>query len=235
MNNYFLAFLGAFVLFFAQSCATVSPNMHIVYTNDCWNHVKVVKAGDVKPTLPTACDKMIALPAYQMPGNVVVKTRFKNDVKGQISIDYLYEITDPLVFVTGAKFLLQSNAQEDDYNKENTALELAENTITDKIIKDIVRGITENMDAANFNESEFEANLEKEVNRLARDRGTVLSAFSIKVDFGKQTEEAIDAASAFGLYKANDMEEVGKEIMKANAGKPEIIIQQEKQNIDTKE
>lgn len=83
------------------------------------------------------------------------------------------------------------------------------------------------MDAANFNESEFEANLEKEVNRLARDRGTVLSAFSIKVDFGKQTEEAIDAASAYGLYKANDMEDVGKEIMKANAGKPEIIIQQE--------
>lgn len=235
MNNYFLAIFGAFVLFFTQSCGTVSPNMYILYTNDCWNHTTLAKSGDVMPQLETGCNKIVALPSYQMPGSVIVKTRFKNDVKGQISIDYLYQITDPLIFVTNAKFILQSNAQADDYNKENTALELAENTITDKIIKDIVRSITENMDAANFNESEFEANLEKEVNRLARDRGTVLSAFSIKVDFGKQTEEAIDAASAYGLYKANGMEKVGEEIMKANAGKPEIIIQQEKQQVDTKE
>lgn len=176
------------------------------------------------PQLNTGCNKIIALPAYQMPANVVVKTRFKNDVKGQITIDYLYEITDPLIFVTGAKFLLQSNIQADDYNKENQALELAENTITDKLIKDIVRQITENMDAANFNESEFEANLEKKANELSKSRGTNLSAFSIKVDFGKQTEEAIDAASAYGLYKANGMEKVGEEIMKANAGKTEIVI-----------
>jgi len=226
MNNYFLAFLGTLVLFLAQSCATVSPNMHLVYTNDCWNHVNVVKAGSIKPTLTKTCDKMIALPAYQMPGGVSVKTRFKNDVKGTITIDYLYEIDNPLLFVGEAKFLLQSNIQEDDYNKENQALELAENTITDKIVKDIVRGMTENMDAANFNETLFESELEKAVNKMSKDRGTTMSAFSVKVDFGNQTEEAIDAVSAYGLYKANGMEKVGEEIMKANAGKSQIIIQE---------
>lgn len=226
MKNHFLFILGLIAIISLQSCASVSPNMHLVYTNDCWNHINVVKAGNIKPKLYTACDKMIALPAYQMPGNVVVKTRFKNDVKGVISIDYLYEITDAIVFVKSAKFLLQSNIQEDDYNKDNAALELAENTITDKVIKDIVRTITENMDATNFNESEFEANLEKAVNAAAKERGTLLSAFSTKIDFGGQTEEAIDAASAYGLYKANGMEKVGEEIMKANAGKPQIIIQE---------
>lgn len=199
--------------------------MHVVYTNDCWNHIKVVKSGDIKPKLPYTCDKMIALPAYQMSGSVKVKTRFNSDAKGVINIDYLYEITDPIKFVGNAKFLLQSDLQEDDYNKDNQAIELAENTITDKIIKDIVRSITEKMDANNFNETEFESNLETAVNKIASNRGTSLSAFSIRVSFGKQTEGAIDAISANGLYKANNMEEVGKQIMIANAGKPQIVIQ----------
>ena len=221
MKNLILVFLVLVV----SSCTRVSPNMHLVYTNDCWNHVKVVKSGDIKPKLPYACDKMIALPAYQMPGSVEVKTRFNNDVKGIIYIDYLYEITDPINFVGNAKFLLQSDLQEDDYNKDNQAIELAENTITDKIIKDIVRSITEKTDATNFNETEFESNLETSVNKVAANRGTSLSAFSIRIAFGKQTEGAIDAISANGLYKANNMEEVGKAIMIANAGKPQIVIQ----------
>lgn len=226
MKNYFVAILVIAVCFLVQSCATVSPNMHLVYTNDCWNHISVVKAGGIKPKLYTACDKMIALPAYQMPGNVIVKTRFKNDVKGEIIIDYLYQIDSAILFVQNAKFLLQSNIQEDDYNKDNTALELAENTITDKIVKDIVREMTENMDATNFNESAFEDSLGISVNVMGKVRGTSMSAFSIKIDFGNQTEEAIDAVSAHSLYKANDMEQIGGEIMKANAGKSQIIIQQ---------
>lgn len=228
MKNLFFSLMALFTILLAQSCATVSPNMHLVYTNDCWNHVNVVKAGSIKPTLTKTCDKMIALPAYQMPGGVSVKTRFKNDVKGTITIDYLYEINNPLLFVEEAKFLLQSNIQEDDYNKENQALELAENTITDKIVKDIVRGMTENMDAANFNETQFESELDDAVNKISKGRGTTMSAFSLKVDFGEQTEEAIDAVSAYGLYKANGMEEVGKEIMKANAGKSQLIINEPK-------
>ena len=110
-KKFFSIILGVIILFGVQSCATVSPNMHLVYTNDCWNHINVVKAGNIKPTLTKTCDKMIALPAYQMPGSVEVKTRFKNDVKGNISIDYLYEIENPLLYVAEAKFLLQSNIQ----------------------------------------------------------------------------------------------------------------------------
>lgn len=234
MSKKLLILSISFVLILITSCTRVSPNMHLVYTNDCWNHINVVKAGSVKPKLPYACDKMIALPAYQMPGNVVVKTRFKNDVKGIISIDYLYEIVDPISFVKNAKFLLQADLQEDNYNKDNESIELAENTITDKIIKDIVRGLTENMDATNFNETEFETKLEKVVNDVAKSRGTILSAFSTKIDFGTQTEEAIDAISAYSLYKANGMEEVGGKIMVANSGKPQITIQ-EKTEIKEKE
>lgn len=84
------------------------------------------------------------------------------------------------------------------------------------------------MDATNFNESEFESELEKKVTLPSKERGISMSAFSMKIDFGPQTEESIDAASAYGLYKANGMEEIGKEIMKANAGKSQIIINQEK-------
>lgn len=226
MKNYFLAILVIAVCILAQSCATVSPNMHVVYTNDCWNHIATAKSGDVKPKLYTPCDKMIVLPAYQMPASVVVKTRFKNDVKGTIIIDYLYQIDSAVLFVRNAKFLLQADIQEDDYNKENQALELAENTITDKLVKDIVRTMTENMDATNFNESLFEDSLEYDVNIIGKSRGTSMSAFSIKIDFGDQTEEAIDAVSAHSLYKSNDMQEIGGEIMKARAGKSQIIIQQ---------
>ena len=49
MKNLRFCLMAIITLFAFQSCATVSPNVHLVYTNDCWNNIHVVKAGSVKP------------------------------------------------------------------------------------------------------------------------------------------------------------------------------------------
>jgi hypothetical protein len=209
-----------------QSCSTTSPNVHTIVTNDCWNKYRLVKPGDFKPKLRRTCDKQVVLPAYQMPGSVEVMARFEGDAKAKITVDYLYEIKNPMVFVSQAKFILQSGLDdEDDYSVPNNQLELAENTITDKLLKDIIRDSLSNISIMEFDESKFESILQIASNKMCISRGVSLSAISLKIEYGKQTEEAIDALSAKGMYESADEKELGDAIIKAKAGKPEINIQ----------
>jgi hypothetical protein len=213
------------LLLLLPACSTVSPNQFTLYTSDCWNHIEVVKAGDIMPTLNSPCKKMVTLPAFEMPGEVEVKTRFRGDVKGTIVVDYLYSITDPLAFVQTAKFLLQSNTENDDNSASNGAIEQAENTVIEKHVRDVVREKTETMDAQNFNESAFETDIVTALNSTAlRKIGIQISAPSVRVVFGPATETAIDAVSAQSLFESHGMKEVGQEILKAQAGKPEISV-----------
>ena len=223
LSRFPLLFLALVAL--AAACSTVPPNLHTIVTRDCWNHYTLVKPGDPKPRLNYTCEKQIVLPAYQMPGQVEIAGRFKGDAKATLIVDYLYEITDPLLFVSQAKFLLQSGLDDaDDYNTENKALELAENTITDKLVKDIVRDSLAKISIMDFDESAFENVLQTVSDKLSRTRGVTISAISLKIDYGPQTEQAKDAISAKGMYEAANAAELGEKIIAAQASKPEITI-----------
>lgn len=86
-NNFMKTlFFGIIAAIFISACSTVSLNQYTLYTSDCWNRIEVVQAGDIMPTLNSPCKKIVPLPAFDMPGEVEVKTRFKNDVKGTITV-----------------------------------------------------------------------------------------------------------------------------------------------------
>ncbi len=224
MKKLFFALFG--ILALLQSCTpSVMPNQYVVVTANCWNTMSVIKAGSVPPRLMTPCDRKIILPAYNMDGEVVVSARFMGDVKGEIKIDYQYEIKDPIMFVGAAKFITSSQTDAEG-NVDMNTLEKAENSVIDKIAKDIVREYIPTINPIDIDEGRIESDLTPKINKVLQERGILMSGISIDVDFKQQTEQALDAISAYNLYKNANLQDVGKEVIKAQAGKTEVTITQ---------
>lgn len=208
----------------ALSCTKVTPNQWMVVTSDCWQTSKVVKAGEVPPRLLTYCDQKIVLPAYLMDGQVKVQCRFKGDVKGTLNLDYQYEIIDPQAFIQAAKFIT-SAATDDNGLVDLNTLEKAENLAIDKIVKDVTREYIPTVNPIDIEESKIESDILEQVNKTLSERGVKMIAPSCQIDFQSQTEVALDAVSAYNLYKNAGLERLGEGIITNQALKPEINIQ----------
>lgn len=213
----------SFLLLFVSCIPSVTPNEFVVVTSDCWNHMEVIKAGKTPPRLITACDRKIVLPAYLMDGTAEVPARFLGDVKGIIKFDYQYEIIDAIKFVSSAKFVTSSQTDEKGVVDMNV-LERAENSVIDKIIKDVTRDYIPTVNPVDIEESKIEVDILTPVNKRLEERGIVLSTMSVDVDFKQQTEQALDVISAYNLYKNAGIPEIGAKVIENQAGKPDLQV-----------
>lgn len=225
MKQLVVLFSTALLLITMQSCDRAQANVQTLISNDCGVTWELVKPGEVIPKRIGACALKTTIPGFPMVGESHFKTTFANNVKAQIDLDYEYVITDPVKFITEAKFLAKTNSDGDDVSGNDSRFESAENSIIDKRIKDVSRDLLNGVDIVDFDQSEFEDKLLEAVNKLLEDRGVHINYISFVPEPSEQTSQAIDVATAWRIYESKHLEEVGKQVISNKAGANKIIIQ----------
>lgn len=218
--------IGFTVLFSTEGCIPkVTPNEWVLVTSNCWNSMSVVEAGDVAPRLMTSCDRKIVLPKAGIDGEVVVSVRFKGDVKADVKISYMFQITDPRLYVKHAKSIL-SSPTDAEYRPNTDVMEKAENAVIDIMIKNVVREYANQVLATDKDESDIETDVVPLINKRLADRGVEIFDPSVDLLFGQQTEAAFDVISANNLYKSAGIESLGSQVISNQALKPDINVSQ---------
>lgn len=207
-----------------ESCDRAQANVNTLISNDCGQSWKLINPGDAIPKRMVACELKTTIPGSPMVGESHFKTTFANNVKAQIDLDYEYIITDPVIFITDAKYLANTNSDADDVSGNSSRFESAENSIIDKRIKDVSRDLLNKVDIVDFDQSEFEDRLLTQVNTELAKRGVRINFLSFVPEPSEQTAQAIDVATAMRIYSSKNMEEVGKLIMANKAGANHITI-----------
>ena len=125
----------------------------------------------------------------------------------------MWEIADPLKFVTEAKELRGGG----DYTSD-ASLEIIESRLIDRHFHDISAKLLVDEDVKSFDQARFEARLTPELNKDMEQYGVRITAVSVVPEFGEQLETALDAAQALEVYKSIGEEALGKDIIRAKAG-----------------
>lgn len=218
-----------FMLLTFQSCEKSQANVRTLISNDCGKTWELIPVGQTIPKRLTTCELKTTIPGAPMTGESHFKTNFANKVKTNIDMDYEYEITDPVKFITEAPYLAKSNSDADNVSSDPSRFESAENSIIDKRIKDIARDLLLNIDIVEFDQSEFEDTLQIQVNKALSDRGVHINYLSFVPTPSEQTEQAIDVATAMKIYESKGLSEIGKQVIanKAGATKIEMSVKSE--------
>jgi hypothetical protein len=209
---------------YLESCSRAQANVQTLYTNDCGQTWKLIKAGDAIPKALTACEYSVTIPDYPMQGESRFKASFKDRVLADIEISYDYIITDGMAFISEAKYLGKAGADAQDASNAAAAYETAENSVIDKRIKEIARNLLPTEDIVDFSQSDFEDQLLKEVNKLLESRGVKLNFLSFVPQPSEQTAQAIDVATAYKIYESKGLQDVGKSVMSERAGATKIEV-----------
>ena len=217
-------FILTTALLFTNCRGIINPNEWVVTTPDCWNNIFVQEAGEPIPRLFTACDRMIILPATYLAAEFSTETKFADRLAGNVQLTYQWRIIDPKKFVGAAKSIVSAQTSSDDQKVDPDALEAIENSVVDKMLINIIREFTPKVDALNIDELALEIALGDLAAKSNRERGIEFANISVNVDLSPQAEEALDVISALNFYKANDEEELGREIIKAKAGATNITV-----------
>lgn len=205
-------------------------SVQTVVTRDCGVSWEVIKPGLAIPKAGlNYCFKTVTIPDYPMQGDTEFRVNFKNKAFGRVKIDYDYNISEPIAFLSEAKYVGNQSTSADK-KANDSGFEAAENGVIDKRIKEIVKGLTPEHDIVDFDPSAFEDEILPKINELTSQKGVKLNFLTFTLFTDTQTNQAIDSASAMRIYKANDLEELGKELMKSRAGATQINVDADSEN-----
>lgn len=215
------------VLFSIQSCNYAKSNQQVVVSDDCGMTWKKINAGDAVPKGGlNACYMKVVIPNYPMQGESKFISNLKDRVRANVHIDYDYSITEPLAFIKQAKYIGKANANADDPDAINeSAFESAENMVIDKRIKDVAKGVFINEDIVELDQSEIEAHLLNESNKVLEPLGVRLNFITLTFDLDEQTRQAIDVSTAMKIYESKGLQDIGKQVMTQRAGATKIVVE----------
>lgn len=214
------------------ACDRAPSNVYTLQTTDCGQTWKTIKTGERIPSTATVlCGYNTVIPNFPMQGDLEFKAQFDKNVLVSVRISYDYEIVEPSLYLSEAKFLgKQSSSAADAAAKTNTgAFETAENQVIDKRIREAMTSRTVAMNIVTFNPAKFEDELFDASNKLLKERGVKLNSMTMVLIPEEQTRTAIDMATAVNVYRSNGMEELGQRIAVARAGATKIVIGKEKE------
>ena len=220
----FLSILVA--AFFLAACSRVPSNVHALSTEDCGATWRLLKAAASVPKHTTnPCGYNTAIPAWPMSGDTGFRTQFENKVTTVARISYTYEITDPVPFLSEARYLgKMGGTLEISAGGTDARFEMAENTIIDKLIREVTTDLTRTMDLVNTDPSKLEMSVQKSVTEELKKKGITLGDMAFVLEMDDLTRMAIDTATAVRIYQASGIGELGKDIMKARAGAAQITV-----------
>jgi len=218
--------------FVMNSCNYAKSNQQVVVSSDCGMTWEEIKAGDAVPKAGlNACYMKVVIPNYPMQGESKFISNLKDRVRANVHIDYDYSIISPLAFIKQAKYLGKANTNADDEAAIGKAFEGAENMIIDKRIKDIAKGVFINADIVELDQSDMEANLLNESNKVLEPLGVHLNFITLTFDLDEQTRQAIDVTTAMKIYESKGLQDVGKQVIIQRAGATKININENKTEI----
>lgn len=122
-------------------------------------------------------------------------------------------------------FLGKANTDADNEEAIGKAFEGAENMVIDKRIKDIAKGVFINADIVELDQSDMEAHLLNESNKILEPLGVHLNFITLTFDLDEQTRQAIDVTTAMKIYESKGLQEIGKQVIIQRAGATKIIIE----------
>lgn len=210
----------------AQSCNYAKSNQQVVVSDDCGMSWKKINAGDAVPKGGlNACYMKVVIPNYPMQGESRFVSNLKDRVRANIHIDYDYSITDALAFIKQAKFLGKANVDADNEDAIGKSFEGAENMVIDKRIKDVAKAVFLNEDIVELDQSDMEAHLLSESNKVLEPLGVRLNFITLTFDLDEQTRQAIDVSTAMKIYDSKGLNDVGKAVMIERAGATKITVE----------
>lgn len=216
----------AVLLLIITGCSYAKSNQQVVVSEDCGVTWKKVNIGDAVPRAGVnVCYMKVVIPNYPMQGESKFLTNLKDKVRAIAHIDYDYSITDPLLFIKQAKFLGNRNADADsDAALNGKTLEIAENMVIDKRIKEVAKGYFIDEDIVDMDQSDLEAKLLVQSNKVLEEFGVQLNFITLTFDLDEQTRQAIDVSTAMKIYESKGLQDVGKSVMIQRAGATKITV-----------
>ncbi|WP_295093742.1 hypothetical protein [uncultured Flavobacterium sp.] len=220
-----------------QSCNYAKSNQQVLVSEDCGMNWKKVNAGDAVPKGGmNPCYMKVVVPNFPMQGDMKFLANLAKKVKVTTHIDYDYSITNGLAFINEAKYIGKANADADSEDAlDPSAFEGAENRVIDKRIKEVAKRLFLNEDIVDMEQDELELRLETEVNKVLEKLGVRLNFLTLTFLPDDQTRQAIDISTAMRIYKSNDLEELGKQVMIARAGATQISVENKTSNKTSEE
>ncbi len=221
MKNFIII---TFVLLFSScnGCRQIPANQIVLNSDNYGKTWTQLTANQTVPSCNMPGCYNLYLPATTMGGELssiqrVGKTGESAKVK--MLYTYMWEISDPLKFVTEAKELRGGG----DYTSD-ASLEVIESRLIDRHFHDISARLLVDEDVKNFDQALFEGKLTPELNKDMDKYGISITGVSAVPEFGEQLETALDAAQALEVYKSIGEEELGKQIIIQKAGATNINV-----------
>ena len=228
MRNLTLVVASVALAFFT-GCDRAPANVQTLITSDCGVTWNVIKAGQRIPTTVGACEYKTVLPDYPMQGDTEFKSQFEGNVLVTVRISYDYVISDPLLYISEAKFLGKSSSSAEAAAAGGTsAIEMAENSVIDKRIREVVTSLTPKKNIVDVSTAALEDEVEKAAGKLLSERGVKLGAITFVMIPEEQTRTAIDVATAMNVYKSKGLEELGTRVASARAGATRVEMHVDK-------
>jgi len=160
-----------------------------------------------------------------MAGDARFKTQFAKGVLSTAGLSYTYSITNPVAFVSEARYLgKMGGSLEISAESVGARFEVAENIIIDKLLREITVDLTREMEIVDANTALIEDAIFEKSKATLDKRGVTLADLALVIENDDQTRLAIDAATAVRVYTAAGIPEVGKQIMAARAGATQITV-----------
>jgi len=214
------------LVFVIQSCNYAKSNQQVVISDDCGMTWKKINAGDAVPKAGlNSCYMKVVIPNYPMQGESKFISNLKDRVRANVHIDYDYSITEPLAFIKQAKYLGKANTDADNEDAIGNAFEGAENMVIDKRIKDVAKGVFIDADIVELDQSDMEAHLLNESNKVLEPLGVHLNFITLTFDLDEQTRQAIDVSTAMKIYESKGLQDIGKQVMAQRAGATKIVVE----------
>jgi hypothetical protein len=216
-----------FIPFLLQACSYAKSNQQVVVSTDCGMTWKKINIGDAVPRgTGNRCFMKVVMPNYPMQGESKFISNFKEKVRASIHVDYDYSITEPLAFIKQAKYLGTANTDPDsDEALNGSAFETAENSVIDKRLREVVKGILITQDIVEADQADLENHILDATNKILQEFGVKLNFITLTFDLDEQTRQAIDVATAMKIYDTKSLGEVGKGVITARAGATKITVE----------
>jgi hypothetical protein len=206
------------------ACDRAISNMQTLVSDNCGKDWKLIGVGQVVPARVGPCALKVTVPNVPMQGETVFRAAFMNNVLTNMSISYEYTITDPVAFISEAKYIGRQNSAGDGAENAVSVYESAENTIIDRRIREIASELLQMEDIVTFNQGVFEDKLLEEVLEMLMDRGVTMSYIAAVPIPDEQTRMAIDVAAARQVYESVGLGDVATEILVSRAGATRVIV-----------
>lgn len=218
-----ISILGAMAL---VGCTRTTSNVHVLSSTDCGATWQKLNVGQSVPKhVGNPCGYNLAVPNWDMAGDTEFRTSFAMKVLATVKMSYTYTITDPVAFVSEARYLGKGGSSlELSADTVGSRYEMAENIIIDKMLREEVTEITRSMNIADVNPAELEDKIYERAKGVLSKKGVEFSDLAMIIENDEQTRLAIDSVTAMRVYEAAGIADVGRAVISARAGATQIAV-----------